>query len=190
MQWGHDTEQPNKLAHKYLDARWTKKGDKKHYGYKDHINIDKDTTLITAHVCTDASVHVGQVLQSVLRPQQDAGKEVWADSAYRSQEQEDKLQASEHTSQIHEHACKGKPLSQGKNKATRSRAPHAPESNTYLGTCKTAWAVSLCPGLTSRARMAVVLMNLTYNLSRVEVLIRKKVFDFDRVSAPKNSPVA
>ena len=28
-------------------------------------------------------------------------------------------------------------------------------------------------------------MNLTYNLKRIEALIRLKVFDFDRIGAPK-----
>ena len=28
-------------------------------------------------------------------------------------------------------------------------------------------------------------MNLTYNLTRIEVLIRLKVYDFDRIGAPK-----
>ncbi|CAH1213164.1 hypothetical protein NTGBS_970017 [Candidatus Nitrotoga sp. BS] len=30
----------------------------------------------------------------------------------------------------------------------------------------------------------VGLMNLTYNLKRIETLIRLKVFDFDRIGAP------
>ena len=35
-----------------------------------------------------------------------------------------------------------------------------------------------------RAKVGVGLMNLTYNLARIEVLIRKKVFSFARVAAP------
>ena len=37
--WG---KTPAKLAQKDCDARWTKKGGQNHYGYKNHINIDKD----------------------------------------------------------------------------------------------------------------------------------------------------
>ena len=59
IEWGQDTDQPNKLAHKDTDARWTKKGGQNHYGYKSHINIDKDTKLIASHACTDASVRTG-----------------------------------------------------------------------------------------------------------------------------------
>ena len=36
----------------------------------------------------------------------------------------------------------------------------------------------------ARAAAGVGLMNLTCNLPRIEVLIRKKVFGFDRISAP------
>ena len=59
IEWGQDADQPNKLAHKDTDARWTKKGGQNHYGYKNHINIDKDTKLIASHACTDASVRTG-----------------------------------------------------------------------------------------------------------------------------------
>ncbi len=37
----------------------------------------------------------------------------------------------------------------------------------------------------ARAKVGVTLMNLTYNLSRIEVLIRNKVIGIDRVSTPK-----
>lgn len=42
----------------------------------------------------------------------------------------------------------------------------------------------------ARAKVGMTLMNLTYNLSRVEILIRTKVFGFERVSAPKMGSVA
>jgi transposase, IS5 family len=40
LEWCPQGKQPHKLAHKDTDARWAKKGDQKHYGYKGHINID------------------------------------------------------------------------------------------------------------------------------------------------------
>jgi len=110
--WGPKGDTSKKLAHKDTDARWTKKGGQNHYGYKDHINIDKDTKLIASHACTDASLHDSQVLKAVLRAEEVGGKAVWADSAYRSEEQEQSLKDSGHTSQIIERAYKGKPLSE------------------------------------------------------------------------------
>ena len=37
----------------------------------------------------------------------------------------------------------------------------------------------------ARATVGVGLMNLAYNLARIEMLIRTQVFDFDRVSASR-----
>lgn len=91
IDWG---KTPAKLAQKDCDARWAKKGGQNHYGDKNHINIDKATKRITAHACTDASVHDSQVLDTVLRDEMTGGKEVWADSAYRSDEQEQSLKSS------------------------------------------------------------------------------------------------
>ena len=88
IEWGQSSEQPNKLAHKDTDARWTKNGGENRYGYKNHINIDKDTKFITSPACNDASVHDSQVLETVLRDERVGGQAVWADSAYRSSEQE------------------------------------------------------------------------------------------------------
>ena len=45
-------------AHKDLDARWTKKNNEAHYGYKDHVKVDVRDKLILKAVVTAASVHV------------------------------------------------------------------------------------------------------------------------------------
>ena len=57
IDWG---KTPAKRAQKDIDARWTKKGGQNHYGYKNHINIDRDTKIITAQVCTPAHIHDSQ----------------------------------------------------------------------------------------------------------------------------------
>lgn len=36
----------------------------------------------------------------------------------------------------------------------------------------------------ARAKLSLGLMNLTYNLKRIKVLIRHKVFGFNRISVP------
>lgn len=112
MPWGQVTEQPNKLTHKDTDARWAKKGGQNHYNYKNHINIDNDTKPIASHVCTDASVHGSQMFEAILRNQDTGGKQVWTDSAYRSEEQEQSPKDSKHTSQINECAYRSKPLNE------------------------------------------------------------------------------
>ena len=49
--------EPHKLSQKDTDARWTKKGDEKHYGYKDHVKVDADSKLILDYAVTPANVH-------------------------------------------------------------------------------------------------------------------------------------
>ena len=48
------------LAHKDLDARWTKKNDQNYYGYKDHVVADLESKLIVRAEVTTASVHDSQ----------------------------------------------------------------------------------------------------------------------------------
>jgi IS5 family transposase len=186
IEWGQDTEQPNKLAHKDTDARWTKKGGQNHYGYKNHINIDKDTKLIASHVCTDASVHDSQVLDAVLRDENVGGKEVWADSAYRSQEQEQSLKDSKHTSQINERAYRGKPLSEDQEISNKAKSRVRARVEHVFGHMENSMGGIFVRTIgIARAKVGVTLMNLTYNLSRIEVLIRNNVIGIDRVGAPK-----
>ncbi|MCB0257012.1 MAG: transposase [Anaerolineae bacterium] len=59
-------DKPNMKRQKDEDARWTKKHGKSHYGYKNHINIDKEHKLIRRYAVTDASVHDSQVFDDLL----------------------------------------------------------------------------------------------------------------------------
>lgn len=191
IEWGQDTAKPAKLAHKDTDARWTKKGGQNHYGYKNHINIDKDTKLIASHASTDASVHDSQVLDTVLRDVTVGGKKVWADSAYRSEEQEQSLKDSQHESQINERAYRSKPLSEAQEISNKAKSRVRARVEHVFGHMENSMGGILLRTIGgARAKVGVTLMNLAYNLSRVEMLIRTKAFGFERVSAPKMRAVA
>ena len=180
IDWGKNKA---KLAQKDMDARWTKKGGQNHYGYKNHINIDKATKLITASACTDASVHDSQVLDAVLRDEAEGGKEVWADSAYRSDEQEQSLKHSQHSSQIHERVYRNKPLTDAQELGNTEKSRVRARVEHVFGHMENSMGGILLRSIgAARAKVGVGLMNLSYNLARIEVLIRTKVFDFDRVS--------
>ncbi len=75
----------NKGCQKNTDARWTKKHSRSHFAYKNHIQIDHDNKLIRDYQVTDASVHDAQVFAD-LPDDSNTSKDVWADSAYRSEE--------------------------------------------------------------------------------------------------------
>lgn len=182
VDWG---KTPAKLAQKDIDARWTKKGGQSHYGYKNHINIDRATKLITAHACTPAHVHDSQVLDTILRDKDDGGKDVWADSAYRSDEQEQSLKSSRHESQIHERAYRSKSLSEAQELSNTEKSRVRARVEHVFGAMENDMGGIFLRSIgAARAMVGVGLMNLTYNLKRIEALIRLKVFDFDRIGAP------
>ena len=81
--FGEDTA---KGRQKDCEARWTKKNNETHYGYKNHAKVDAKSKLIDKHVTTPANVHDSQVFEQLV----DAGDNaVLADSAYYSQASED-----------------------------------------------------------------------------------------------------
>jgi transposase, IS5 family len=73
----------NKRNQKDVDARWTKKHGKSHYGYKNHINVDNKNKLIRRYDVSDASVHDSTIFEALLDAD-NSSADVWADSAYRS----------------------------------------------------------------------------------------------------------
>lgn len=188
IDWG---KTPAKLAQKDCDARWVKKGGQNHYGYKNHINIDKDTKLITAAACTPASQHDSQVLDAVLRDEAMGGKEVWADGAYRSDEREQRLKKSRHESRIHERAYRNQPLTEAQTLSNTEKSRVRARVEHVFGAMENDMGGIFLRSIgAARAKVGVGLMNLTYNLKRIEMLIRLKVFDFDRIGAPTAQAIA
>ena len=84
----------NKLRQKDVDARWTKKGSKNYYGYKNHIAADRETKFIVDSCVTPASTHDSQMLFEVLSEDTAGDRQVWADSAYRCEEAIQQLRQS------------------------------------------------------------------------------------------------
>jgi IS5 family transposase len=61
-------EQPAKARQKDGDARWTKKNDERHYGYKNHVKVDRQSQLIEAFTVTDAAGHDRDALAALVAP--------------------------------------------------------------------------------------------------------------------------
>jgi IS5 family transposase len=80
----------NKKRQKDVDARWTKKNGKTFFGYKNHIAVDVKYKFIRNYGVTSASVHDSNVFLELL-DDNNTSRDVWADSAYRSQEKLNKL---------------------------------------------------------------------------------------------------
>ena len=179
----------NMLRQKDTDARWTKKNNETHFGFKNHINADAQHKLIRAFEVTPASVHDSQVFDALLDQGADEkGNKgaVFADSAYRSQEQEARLQAGGFESQVCEKGSRGHPLTEEqkvgnhKKSKTRSRVEHVFGAQAQMG-----GHLVRTIGI-ARARVKIALMNLAYNLRRYVLLCKRQIQapnGFDRTGA-------
>lgn len=164
-------QNPAKKAQKDLDARWTKKNDESHYGYKNHLTVDNQNKIIRDYDVTAANVHDSQICGAILAANSDV--DVWADSAYRSVAQGAELAEQHYISHIHEKGTRNHPLTEQqkadnkKKSKTRARVEHV------FGTMTNEMGGILVRviGLL-RASAKVGLMNLVYNLKRFETLRR------------------
>ncbi len=165
-------EKPNMKRQKDEDARWTKKHGKSHYGYKNHVNIDKDNKLIRRYKVTDASVHDSQVFDDVL-DEDNSGRSIWADSAYRSQTREQQLQAQGYRSRIHRKPNRNRPLTQQEQAANHRRSKVRARVEHVFGDQRTRQGNILVRTKGKvRAAIKIGMMNLTYNMRRLEFLLR------------------
>lgn len=177
-------DKPAKRAQKDVDARWTKKNGQNHYGYKNHLNVDAASKLITAHACTSAQTHDSLLFDTILRSAQDGGKTVWADSAYCTQEREESLPAKGYDSQINERGYKDQPLSEAQQQSNRAKSTiRSRVEHVFAAMENEMGGIFLRSIGLARAKVGLGLMNLAYNLKRIEVLIRLNVFPFNRVMA-------
>jgi len=183
IEWG---ENPHKLAQKDIDARWTKKNNESFYGYKDHVNMDRDTKLITAWEVTSAQIHDSQVLEEVLQSPEVGGADIYADSAYRSTTQEESLVTSNYTSQIHEKGTRNHPLTEAQKSSNKEKSRvRARVEHVFGSMTNELGGITIRTIGYGRAKVQIGLLNLVYNIKRVATLIRKGYFGFDRVIAPK-----
>jgi IS5 family transposase len=159
--------QPAKRSQKDTDARWTKKHGKSHYGYKNHVNVDRRHKLVRRYRVTDAAVHDSQVLDEILDPDNTAS-EVWADSAYRAAEIEAKLEAKGLKSRIHRKSHRNKPLSEREKRGNKTRSKVRARVEHVFGAQSNDMGGTLVRSIgLVRARARIGLKNLAYNMRRL-----------------------
>ena len=168
-------ENQNVKSQKDTDARWTKKNNETHFGYKNHVSVDNAHKLIRNYEVTSAEVHDSQVFIEVLAD--NTSGDVWADSAYRSEEHELMLESMGYRSHVHKKGNKNKPLTDRENKANtrkskvRARVEHVFDSiKNEQGDLYTR-VIGL-----ARTKVKVGMMNVVYNMRRFVTL--------NRISAP------
>lgn len=165
-------DDPDKLSHKDVDARWTKKNNQSFYGYKDHVRTDAQTVLITDYVVTDAAVHDSQVLTDLIGAE-DRGRTLWADSAYKSAKTDRLLKKWKIDNQIHEKAARNRPLTREQKAHNRQKSKIRCLVEHIFGHIETSMqGPELAYIGLKRIASGVGLANLTYNMSRFVQLVR------------------
>jgi len=160
-----------KRRQKDTDARWTKKNGQNHYGYKNHINVDVKHKLIRDYEVTPASVHDSQVFEELL-DEDNSSRDVWADSAYRSEEKLEELKKRNYREHLQRKGCRHKKLTQREDQGNRTRSRIRSRVEHVFGVqAKRAGDLIVRAIGLVRVKAKVGLRNLAYNLDRYCVLV-------------------
>lgn len=168
--WENDAK---RLSHKDIDARWAKKNHEVFYGYKNHVNVDLESKLITRCAVTDASVHDSQMLDELT---QSGDAETWLDAGYTGEACETVLAKKSISAQICAKGSRGKKLSKSAKRAnrrkskTRARVEHV---FGFMTMSMNAMRKRFVGKIRNEA--SILFSNLVYNMARVEQIIRLKL---------------
>ena len=166
-------DKPNKKHQKDVDARWTKKNNENHYGYKDHVKIDNKHKFIDTQHTSSASVHDSQALDELLDKEKDIGCDIWADSAYTGEEQENTIKKYRMNNKVHEKGTRNNPLTEAQKKSNKEKSKTRVRVEHVFGFIEGSMnRLQLnCVGI-KRASGLISLINLIYNMFRYEQLVR------------------
>jgi IS5 family transposase len=164
-------ENRHKKAQKDVHARWATKNKEKHYGYKNHIKIDKKSKIITKYQATSAEVHDSQKLKNLVEKGKD--KRLYGDSAYTGEEVQSCIPETT-LNRIHEKGYRNHPLTktQKRNNTAKSRI-RARVEHVFAAIHHFGGIFIRTIGI-GRAEFQIGLMNLAYNLTRYAYLMEAK----------------
>ena len=161
-----------KRRQKDMEARWTKKDEETHYGYKDHVKVDRDSKLIIDFAVTDASVHDSREIVGLVDVKD---KELYADSAYVGVALHGEIQEKSPAVQLKiiEKGYRNRPLTEGQKASNKEKSKIRVRVEHVFGymTNSMEGIFIRCIGI-RRAQCAIALKNLAYNLSRYAYLAR------------------
>ncbi len=165
-------DKPNKKRQKDVDARWTKKNNQTHFGYKDHAKVDNKHKFIDTYTTTTASVHDSQALDDLLT-EKDEGQNLWADSAYTGEEQENIIKKYKVNNKVHEKGYKNRPLTQTQKESNTEKSKIRARVEHVFGFMEQSMNKLYINSVGIKRAMGFVgLVNLTYNLFRYEQVTR------------------
>jgi transposase, IS5 family len=170
-----------KLRQKDRDARWTIKYTKAKpevrgaprvdlaipaFGYKNHVSIDRHHGLIRKWAASDAAAFDGARLADVL-DKENTASDVWADTAYRSQKNEEILAKRGFVSRIHRKKPKGSPMPERMRIANARKSKFRSAVEHVFAHQKGLMALFVRTIGLARARLKIGLANIAYNMRRL-----------------------
>jgi len=162
-------ENPNRGEQKDTDARWAKKNDETHFGYKDHIKVSAVSNLIEDYTTTPASCH-----DSIEAPKltQEGDGDLFADSAYQGEPIARDLASKNITSFIHEKGTRDHPLTEVQKSTNTIKSSVRVYVEHVFGWLTQHGDLFVRTIGIERAKRYCGLRNLVYNLFRWEQLGR------------------
>lgn len=169
-EWKDDT---TKLRQKDVDARWFRKNGVNHYGYKNHVVVDRESKLITNWDVSPANVHDSRVFGGLLSPAPRGDPQVFADSAYRSKDAVAGLRKRGYKPRINFKGRRGMPLTPRQKALNHCHSRVRCRVEHVFGAIRNSTNARYmnCIGI-KRSRVWIGLVNLCYNMKRFEYLER------------------
>lgn len=156
-----------KCRQKDIHARWSARPHKHAYGYKNHISIDAGHKFIRDYTVTPASVHDSRVFGDLL-DETNTSKDVWADSAYRSDENLAELESRGYREHVQRKGCRYKRLTDREKQGNRTRSRIRCRIEHVFGIqAQIAGNMILRTIGRTRAEVKIGLRNLAYNMHRL-----------------------
>lgn len=168
-------DQPAKKRQKDIDARWTKKNNEVHFGYKLHALVESLHKFMIFGVTTAASVHDSRALEWVLNEEEDKGRKLFADSAYCGKELEELVRSFNVVPCFCEKGYKNRPLTEEQKESNRKKSSIRCRIEHAFGHIQTVFKGSCVRSIGfMRAAAHNWLIMLGYNLCRQEMLCRQQ----------------
>jgi transposase, IS5 family len=179
-----------KLRQKDRDARWTVKFAKAReredgknqpdiaiptFGYKSHISVDRRHRIIRRQIVTHAAAHDGARLREGLIDPDNFASGVWADTAYRSRENETYLEKHGKISRIHYKKPKGKPMANNIKRGNATKSKIRAHVEHVFADQKARMGLAVRTIGIKRAEATIILANMAYNMKRWDWLDRRAV---------------
>jgi IS5 family transposase len=162
------------LSQKDTDARWTKKNNETHYGYKDHIKIDQESKIITAFTVTPASTHDSQCIIELLDKQD---KKAYLDSAYTGVDLHRDIRTDYPNIALYviEKSKSNTPLTEEQRESNRDKSRIRVRVEHVFGHMVQAMEGMRIRSIgIDRAVREAAMKNLAYNIQRFSFLVRSK----------------